>query len=128
VVRSETQRTLVVPGQINQFAAHLGGSEAEEIARRRRGDRPQGTVQADQRVLSHVVPLLPAGDAGITLEHLARQPRQPAGGTVQQRCTSRFVADAEAVDAALDDGGAVLAGHRSVPSLGRASLGDFSLS
>ena len=121
VVRPESPRALVVPGQINQLAAHLSRGRAEEVAGRGRGDRPQGPVEADEGVLSHVVSLLSAGKAGIALEHLAGQPGQSVRGAVQQRRAGRFVADAETVDAALDDGGVVLDGHGPVPSLAPAS-------
>ena len=105
VVGPEPLRAVVVPGQVDQLAADLGGGQAEEVACRRRGDRPQGAVQADQGVLGDVVALLPAGDAGVALEHLAGQPRQPVTGAAQQRRPCRFVAVAEAIDTALDDGG-----------------------
>jgi hypothetical protein len=87
------------------------------------GDLLTRPVEADQGVPQDIVGLLPAGDAEVAFEHLAGQSRQPIGGAAERGLAGRLAA-AEAVDAALDDGGLILTRHSQAPSLGSAGRVD----
>jgi hypothetical protein len=62
-----------VPRQVDQLAADLLGSQAEERARRVGLDRLQRAEQTDQGVLQHVVGVGPAAHLGIAAKHLPRK-------------------------------------------------------
>jgi hypothetical protein len=84
VVGALPARSEKVPGQIEQFTAHLLGGQGEKSLGRVRLDLFQRSQQTQDGVLEYVVRLRPAVDVGIVPEHLAREPFQPVAASAQQ--------------------------------------------
>ena len=104
-------RAEIAPGQVEELAADLRRGQAEEVGGRRRLDLLQGTAEPQDRVLEHVVGLLPAMDAREIPEHLPRQAGQPVHRVDQQLVARRGVARPQAIDAPLDLRRTLVLGH-----------------
>ena len=62
-----------MPGQVEQLAPDLLGSQAEERSRRVGANRLQCPEQAEQGVLEDILGVNPAADPLVTADHLPGQ-------------------------------------------------------
>jgi hypothetical protein len=91
-----------VPDQVQQFATHLFGGQAEELARVGRADLLQRPQQAHQRAVEYLAGLGPAAHTGEAAEHLAREPLQAVAGVNEQLVLGRRVPGLDAVHPLLE--------------------------
>ena len=87
VVAIRPERSLVMPGQVDELAADLAGGQAEEVAYRLRRALFQGPAEPDQRGLPDVTGLLPPCHARKVAEHAPRQAVEPLEGAGDQAVT-----------------------------------------
>lgn len=92
----------VVPGQVEQLAAHLFGGQAKEIAYRGRLDFAQGVKQPQEGVMQEIAGFFPAAYCGESPQHLAGEAFQPDIGSAEQFFAGGEVAGADALDQAAE--------------------------
>ena len=108
---SQSQRALVVPGQVQQLATDLACRQVQEVSGRLRRTGLQGAEQTQQGVLEHVVGFLPALQPPIVAQHGPRQLAQALARAVEQLLAGSLLAGEKAVQAALQLGRG-LVGHK----------------
>jgi len=118
VICSDPVRAEVMFGEVEQFPPHLHRRQIEKVPNRFDLNLGQRPVEANERVLEHVIGLLPAAKVRVAVEHLAGEAKQPVAGMIEQGLPGLLLPGSCKVDQVLNLRIGCLCSHKWNPRHG----------